>query len=287
MGQEYELNENFRFYMTTKLSRPHFSSEICVLSTILNFQVTAFGLEDQMLNILVAKEDPSSERMRINNIKEFYDLMKKQLQTEAKILSLLTESESDNILDDVNLIQALQKSKEDSSNAQQRIKMIESMKKKLQQTRGFYQKAAFRASSLFFCVSDMGQVEQMYQFSLEWFIQIFKESLSSENKQKETRVQEIIDMFTLNLFKSIQHSLFEKDKLLFSILIYLKSLECDQLTDLDQLRRLFVGGTAIIPKSENPLKDLISDKQWAQLEELSQQETKLVELVKDIRNNTY
>lgn len=107
MGQEYELNENFRFYMTTKLSRPHFSSEICVLSTILNFQVTAFGLEDQMLNILVAKEDPSSERMRINNIKEFYDLMKKQLQTEAKILSLLTESESDNILDDVNLIQAL------------------------------------------------------------------------------------------------------------------------------------------------------------------------------------
>jgi dynein heavy chain len=61
MGQEYELNDNFRFYMTTKLSRPHFSSEICVLTTILNFQVTAFGLEDQMLNILVAKEDPSSE----------------------------------------------------------------------------------------------------------------------------------------------------------------------------------------------------------------------------------
>jgi hypothetical protein len=30
-----------------------------------------------MLNILVAKEDPSSERMRINNIKEFYDLMRK------------------------------------------------------------------------------------------------------------------------------------------------------------------------------------------------------------------
>ncbi len=60
-----------------------------------------------MLNILVAKEDPSSERMRINNIKEFYDLMKKQLQTEAKILSLLTESESENILDDTNLIQAL------------------------------------------------------------------------------------------------------------------------------------------------------------------------------------
>lgn len=43
-----------------------------------------------MLNILVAKEDPSSEKMRINNIKEFYELKKKQKQTEANILSMLT-----------------------------------------------------------------------------------------------------------------------------------------------------------------------------------------------------
>ena len=109
----------------------------------------------------------------------------------------------------------------------------------------------------------------MYQFSLEQFIQIFKDSLNSENKHKDTRVKEIIDQFTLNLFKSIQQSLFEKDKLLFSILIYFKSLECEKLTDLDQLRRLFVGGTAIVPKSENLLKEFINDKQWACLEELS------------------
>lgn len=33
--------------------------------------------------------------------------MKKQLQTEAKILSLLTDGESENILDDTSLITAL------------------------------------------------------------------------------------------------------------------------------------------------------------------------------------
>lgn len=41
-----DYNENFRFYMTTKLPRPHYAPEICVKVTLLNFQVTAEGLED-------------------------------------------------------------------------------------------------------------------------------------------------------------------------------------------------------------------------------------------------
>lgn len=32
------------------------------------------------------------------------------------------------------------------------------------------------------------------------------------------------------------------------------------MTDLDQLRRLFVGGTLIVPKGENPLKEIFSEK---------------------------
>lgn len=57
-----------------------------------------------MLNILVAKEDPSSEKMRINNIKEFFDLKKKQKQTEENILRMLTQKGDKNILDDNDLI---------------------------------------------------------------------------------------------------------------------------------------------------------------------------------------
>jgi dynein heavy chain len=42
--------------MTTKLGKPHYSPEICVMVTLLNFQVTLEGLDDQMLNIVVKKE---------------------------------------------------------------------------------------------------------------------------------------------------------------------------------------------------------------------------------------
>ncbi len=50
---QIEYNESFKFYVTTKLPRPHYPPEVCVKVTLLNFQVTTEGLEDQMLNITV------------------------------------------------------------------------------------------------------------------------------------------------------------------------------------------------------------------------------------------
>lgn len=53
-----EYSPDFRFYITTKLSRPHYSPEVCVKVTMLNFMVTQDGLEDQMLSIVVKHEEP-------------------------------------------------------------------------------------------------------------------------------------------------------------------------------------------------------------------------------------
>lgn len=41
-----DYDKNFKFYVTTKLSRPHFAPEICVKVVMLNFMVTEEGLED-------------------------------------------------------------------------------------------------------------------------------------------------------------------------------------------------------------------------------------------------
>lgn len=47
LGDErVEYAEEFLFYVTTKLSKPHFAPEVCVLVTMLNFMVTEEGLFD-------------------------------------------------------------------------------------------------------------------------------------------------------------------------------------------------------------------------------------------------
>ena len=65
--------------MTTKLRNPHYSPEISVKVSILNFLVTPEGLEDQLLGIVVTQERPDLAEMKnqlvISNAK-----MKKELK---------------------------------------------------------------------------------------------------------------------------------------------------------------------------------------------------------------
>ena len=41
-----DYDENFRFYITTKMSNPHYLPEICIKVTLINFTVTFEGLEE-------------------------------------------------------------------------------------------------------------------------------------------------------------------------------------------------------------------------------------------------
>lgn len=63
-----EFSKDFRFYITTKLSRPHYSPEVCVKVCMLNFEVTERGLIEQMLSLVVKHEDYKKYEQRINCI---------------------------------------------------------------------------------------------------------------------------------------------------------------------------------------------------------------------------
>merc|ERR1719482_274027 len=115
-----EYHEDFRFYITTKLPNPHYSPEICVQVTLLNFMATPDGLEDQMLGVLVAKEEPETERKRQNLIVESAQSKAQLKEIEDRILQLLSSAEG-NILDDEELIETLSNSKVASQRIEERV----------------------------------------------------------------------------------------------------------------------------------------------------------------------
>ena len=100
----------YRFYMTTKMSNPHYLPEVCIKVTIINFTVTRLGLEDQLLSDVVSLERPDLEKQR-NELIVKINGDKAQLKAiEDRILKLLFESEG-NILDNEELINTLNDSK--------------------------------------------------------------------------------------------------------------------------------------------------------------------------------
>ena len=103
---------------------------------------------------------------------------KKQLkEIEDKILETLSTSEG-NILEDETAIQILDSSKALSDEISKKQKIAEETEKKIEQSRAGYQPVAAHGSVLFFSITDLPNIDPMYQYSLAWFVNLFVISIN-------------------------------------------------------------------------------------------------------------
>ena len=65
---------------------------------------------------------------------------------------------------------------------QAKVLVAEQTEKDIDQTRSQYIPVAVNTQILFFCVSDMGNIDPMYQYSLEWFVTIFLGGISQAER---------------------------------------------------------------------------------------------------------
>eukprot|EP00924_Labyrinthula_sp_SR-Ha-C_P010247 snap_masked-scaffold_23-processed-gene-1.31-mRNA-1 protein AED:0.10 eAED:0.11 QI:0/-1/0/1/-1/1/1/0/4309 len=257
--------ETFRLYMTTKLSNPHYSPEVCVKVNLLNFMATVNGLFDQMLNITVKNETPALEQTREELVLQEANNKRVLKEIEDKILYLLAASEG-NILDDEVLINTLSESKVTSDKIYEDLKQSEKTKIKLNKTRDSFKPVATRSSNLFFCVADLANIDPMYQFSLDWYTQLFGLAFirAEPNASVKTRLKNLNETFSKILYDNVCRSLFEKDKLLFSFLLCVKTLQIENDIDSTELRYFLTGNTDVNLSRANPT-GWLGDKSWADL----------------------
>lgn len=263
-----EYDPNFRLYMTTKLRNPHYPPETCVKVNLLNFMATEEGLQDQMLGIAVAKEEPVLEQQREKLVLEDAANKKTLKEIEDKILYLLQTAEG-NILDDERLIETLGASKITANKIEEKVREAAITQQMIAEKRQGYVPVAFRASQLFFCIADLSVIDPMYQYALEWFINLFVFSIGRAEKSTNlaTRLTNLNDTFTYVLYQNVCRSLFEKDKLLFAFLLTVKVLVGNGTVNNAELRYFFTGSTLMELQKPKPkgTEGWLSDKMWANI----------------------
>lgn len=71
-------------------------------------------------------------------------------------------------------------------NMQAKVVDVEKTELEIDHTRSKYIPVATRTQLLFFCTTDLSNIDPMYQYSLEWFISIFLNSIASAERAGET-----------------------------------------------------------------------------------------------------
>lgn len=187
-GTEFERNPKFRLYIISQAANPQLLPETCIKVCVVNFTVTFEGLQDQLLSNVVHQERPDLESQRCALLQTIVNDNMKLREIEDRTLDLLSTSIG-NVLDDEDLINTLDNSKDIVNKIQKRVEDSQITQEDIQRNRIVYSAVADRGALLYFVMTDLALIDVMYQFSLNWFIALFSNSIATFENQNEAKAE--------------------------------------------------------------------------------------------------
>ena len=125
------------------------------------------------------------------------------------------------LLKDDALIKTLEQSKETGKEINEKIGESIQMEKQIEETRDLYKSVSKIGSILFFVIKDLGLIDPMYQYSLQYIQRLFRAAMdqTEESEDLQERLQLLTSKINQVIFTNVSRGLFEAHKLIYSFLI--------------------------------------------------------------------
>lgn len=234
-GEIIPWNENFRLYLTSHLKNPLHLPETCNKVNIVNFALTQKGLEQQLLDILISKERPDLQEQREKLIEEFARNQSLLKEYENNILKTIARSRG-RILEDHSAVREMNELKQSCVEMGHRLDATKLEQDKIKKFRDIYKPVAIHAAVIFDCLKSLHSLCPMYQFSLIWYMNVYRWSIENANKSQEIdrRIHFLKLKMTNSLFSTVSRSLYKNDKLLFSWLLTTRVMLASNAIDAEE-----------------------------------------------------
>lgn len=170
------------------------------------------------------------------------------------------------MLEDENAINILSSSKIISEDIQEKQVIAVATEIEIDAARQQYIPVSKHSAILFFCISELANVDPMYQYSLNWFLNLFVNTILKAPKSTvlAERLNNLNDYFTKSVYTNVCRSLFEKDKLVISLVMCLGILVSRGRVANNELLFFLTGGVGFKAVPRNPY-DWLPDKAWVSL----------------------
>ena len=219
-----DYNDNFRLYLITRNQQSDLTADSLALLNSVNFTVTRSGLEGQLLGLTLAHERPELETKKSQLLAAEDELKLRIAELEKRLLEELAASQG-NILDNKSLIDSLNNTKQQAMEIRASLANSKEIAADLDRQREVYRPIAAAGSRLFFLLSQLTAVNNMYDFSLTTFTSLFNANLDAQAANgggggagsDSERIERMVEGLKLSVFNYVTRSLFKADRLMFAL----------------------------------------------------------------------
>jgi len=286
--KEVDYNPDFKLYLTSKLSNPHYTPEVSTKVTIVNFAVKEQGLEAQLLSVVVKHEREELDAERNALVIKVAEGKRTIAELEDQLLDLLSNA-TGSLLDNIELINTLNDSKVTSDEVTESLKVAEKTSKRIEEASNLYRPCSIRAAILYFVLYDLANIDPMYQFSLDAYAKLFHASMENAPKSEnlDERIKALNDYHTYAVYKYTARGLFEAHKLLLSLQMCVRIQQNAKEVNESEWQFFLRGGTVLdrSDQPDNPAPDWISELAWDNVVELEQQVPHFIGITKSFEED--
>jgi len=238
--QDIDLSPTFTIFLSTRDPTVEFPPDICSRVTFVNFTVTRSSLQTQCLNQVLKAERPDIDQKRSDLLKLQGEFQLRLRHLEKNLLSCLNEAKG-RILDDDNVINTLEVLKSEAAEVGKKVDETDQVMAEIDNTSRQYHPLSAACSQIYFTIESLHQVHFLYQFSLQFFLDIFNSLLYNNPKLENMKEpMQRLDAITRNLYSScyerVARGMLHQDRLVFALLlakIYLKAMPKESTMDAE------------------------------------------------------
>ncbi|CRG84277.1 Dynein heavy chain, cytoplasmic [Talaromyces islandicus] len=221
--QEIDFSPSFKLFLSTRDPSATFPPDICSRTTFVNFTVTQSSLQTQSLNEVLKVERPDVDERRTNLIKLQGEFKIHLRQLEKRLLQALNESRG-NILDDDNVIETLETLKKEAAEITKKMSETEGVMSEVDSITLEYNIIARACSAVFAVLEQLHHINHFYQFSLQYFVDIFNSVLHgnkklAQEKNHAARVDIIMKDLFITTYQRTSLGMLQKDRITLAMLL--------------------------------------------------------------------
>eukprot|EP01029_Cantina_marsupialis_P031992 TRINITY_DN941_c0_g1_i4.p1 TRINITY_DN941_c0_g1~~TRINITY_DN941_c0_g1_i4.p1 ORF type:complete len:2679 (+),score=890.45 TRINITY_DN941_c0_g1_i4:109-8145(+) len=270
-GQEIDYNPNFKLYLQTRAENPKYSPEVTAQCVMVNFIVTASGLEEQLLANIVSRKKPELEQRKQELQQEFTEFKIQIHDLESDLLMKLANA-PDDILGASDLVEDLEAIKLKALEINNAVETSKTTESVINEARDVYRALAHEGSNMFFLLQRLSSINHMYQFSLHVFLMFFTHALQTTPSSDDElqHVEALIQACRFEIYQWASRGLSERHKLMLLSEITIELLLSESLENECGFSREHLHFLLHCPVAATDSEiDWLTNTQWGSIEALS------------------